>query len=1228
MTEKEFGILHSKYDRKGWQDLLRHLFKQVDIFAAPHGLFDDNKLVRQGGQFGLVQLDDRKNLALFEVEVQDSVNISRNRVALREIAARYIDQGIIHGALVIYYSPNQPEYRFSFISKQTQFDEAGQLVKSETHPKRYTYIFGEHENTRTAESRLIWLQSLSSIRIDDVLEAFSVEKLSNEFFKKYKLLYETLCRHLYQKPEADHIFKADKPEAAQKLMRDFAKKLMGRLVFLHFLQKKGWLGVDADADNWRSGDPNFIRNLFQKTPNRACFHSRELSRLFFKTLNERRAGDLFPMPDGTQVRIPYLNGGLFDDDLPKANTLDFPETWFAEVFEFFGQYNFTIDENAPNDHEVGIDPEMLGHIFENLLEDNKDKGAFYTPKEIVHYMCRESLLEYLKTRLSADGGSLTDDDLRDLERFVREKMRGNAGNFIHRQARDIERALHDVRICDPAIGSGAFPMGLLYEIFQCHIELDLTHDLAALKKDIIHHCIYGVDKDKGAVDIARLRFWLSLVVDEDVPQELPNLDFKIMQGDSLLESFEGIDLSRIAQTQKSLAVRIVNPQMDMFTGKPSDAQTTMTFGEAQQLTLPDAENLAALLDEYFAPQEAAQKHRKKPRPKAEIHAEIDRHVLRHIEYNLEAHDIQLATRLAEAKKDLEKLVAAVHAPDQKQKLRSDSRAAQKVADLETQVQLSTARFERLKTMQGREERPFFLWHLYFRDVFERGGFDIVIGNPPYVQLQKMGKQSEILGTAGFTTFVKTGDLYCLFYEKALRILRPGGLMAFITSNSWLKTKYGEPLRRLFTTETDPLQLLNFEDSRIFKAAIVETNILLAQKNKFSDRLRALAIGPETPTDEPFHELLEEQGSHAVGLSAEAWSIGDVRTQRIKKQIEQGARLLKDFQIDINFGIKTGFNEAFIIPEKVKKTLLEADPKNTEIIKPVLRGRDVQRFAAFHQNIWLIFTKRGTDIEQYPAIKNHFEKLKNQLLPKPNDWDGVFNANEKGEWLGRKGGDYQWFEIQDNVAYFKNFEKPKIIWGELSDRPKFAFDDSKKYPEATLFLLTGEKLKFLLGILNSRLSEWYFNEISTTSGMGTNRWKKYKIENLPVREASPAVEMQMERLVDYILWQKKQPASVTGQQSSDYLEQVLDGLVFELYFGEEMQRAERTVAEHLGELPPLATGLEEEIVSVVFARLFEQKHPVRVNLFHLRSIEAIGVILDATGPKKGKLTSHAPTDNED
>ena len=422
-------ILASKFDFEKWKDLLGTMFLKIDYLSKPIQI--DANLVKSGGQVGTIRLDDGRSLGLFKFEVADNIQIARNRKGLRDIAIRYVDQDIIHGALVFYYSENQADYRLTFVSKQTSLNEDGAFVTNETAPKRYTFLLGENEPCTTAAIRLHELVKKQTVNLADITDAFSVERLNKDFFKGYK----------------DQYFKfLDAIGKESKENRDYVKKLLGRLVFLQFLQKKGWMGVPAENTNWEGGDKNYLYNLVKKYDGNDRLLSDVLEVLFFNTLNEKRTNDVADPILGDNIKIPYLNGGLFDkDDLDKKD-IDFPYPYFEELMEFFGMYNFTIDENDPDDAEVGVDPEMLGHIFENLLEDNKDKGAFYTPKEIVQYMSEESIAQYLKTH--------TEEALHPaIDELIKQKT---VGEILQNKtsATVVYKLLKEVKVCDPAIGSG------------------------------------------------------------------------------------------------------------------------------------------------------------------------------------------------------------------------------------------------------------------------------------------------------------------------------------------------------------------------------------------------------------------------------------------------------------------------------------------------------------------------------------------------------------------------------------------------------------------------------------------------------------------------------------------------------------------------------------------------------------------------------------------------------
>ena len=584
-------IIESKYNRENWQRLLHDIFNGKEKFwNTPSVVPTNSQFAKQALWLGTITLSDGQTISIYEVELADSVDIERNRRGIRDMlltAWRSIGNA---GAFMFCYRKHESVLRFSYVSEAWTFAEDGTYQKESTDTKRFTYLLGEGHRSRTAIQQFEKLRD-SSLSLKDLTKAFSVDAVSDMFFKGYKQQYEDIIffvtgkrmvkvankweERQEGKPNEFIMQQFAKFDNQEKAIRDYVKKLMGRLVFLQFLQKKGWLGVPA-GEPWGSGDSEFIQNLFAQTADKDHFIDNVLE-VLFNDLNTERKGDLAtPSLGGGRGRlIPYLNGGLFERDATDETAFLLPAKYTQSLLDFFASYNFTIDENDPDDAEVGVDPEMLGRIFENLLEDNKDKGAFYTPKEIVSYMCRESLIAYLQTGIEDEA---TKEAIRQFVTTHDVKVLGTNDKF----RQQVDEALKNVKICDPAIGSGAFPMGLLKELFQCRTALEgiSQHQAAEIKKHIIQQNIYGVDIERGAVDIARLRFWLSLIVDEETPQALPNLDFKIMQGNSLLEQYKGVDLSNITELKQD---------------KVGTYQTTMFDDMLDVLRL----DLRKKLDEYY-----------------------------------------------------------------------------------------------------------------------------------------------------------------------------------------------------------------------------------------------------------------------------------------------------------------------------------------------------------------------------------------------------------------------------------------------------------------------------------------------------------------------------------------------------------------------------------------------------------------------------------------------------
>ncbi len=776
--------LHSSFEFAIWKELFDVIFSPSSVQYLSQEVSVDTTLIKKGGQIGTIRLDDGRSLALFKFEVADNIDISRNRKGLRDIAAKYVDQSLIHGALVLYYSKRQTDYRLTFIAKQSSFNESGQLVKTETAAKRYTFLLGPNEPCTTAANRLYELfeckQKNGSIYLADVIEAFSVERLNKEFFDGYKKQYQKFLSTL----------------SDTKRNRDYVKKLLGRIVFLHFLQKKGWMGVPASNNNWTGGDKNYLANLVNRYMGNNRLLSDVLELLFFNTLNQSRFNDLVDPILGNDIKIPYLNGGLFDKDTIDELDIDFPYDYFKDLMEFFSQYNFTIDENDPDYSEVGIDPEMLGHIFENLLEDNKDKGAFYTPKEIVQYMSRECITQYLITQTTDDLflGHLKE-SIKDLvnKQVVSIDLQDKA------IAQRLYNLLADVKVCDPAIGSGAFPMGVLNILFHTR---HVLHAFAFPKKDfvstevkreIIQNNIYGVDIEQGAVDIARLRFWLSLVVDAEEPHPLPNLDYKIVCGNSLLNR-HALDV----------------PIDDVFAYYSRKNKTDFTLADYQQQVL-----------EYTNTSD----HKLKDNFKKKI-SDIKN-----------AFKTSLTNRMMSKRNRIQGQILS---------LESDTLFGPPTKECLKQAKELRKRYARLLALNSEIENDklyadAFEWRFEFPSLLDKDGnfkgFDIVIGNPPYNELRNLEPQmQETLKDTEYYKFAKGGrlNMYQFFYPLAIKIAANGGIISLITQNSVLAEDSAVGNRKLFFSNTDILSINSFPERdnrnlRVFESVKMSVCICTLKK---------------------------------------------------------------------------------------------------------------------------------------------------------------------------------------------------------------------------------------------------------------------------------------------------------------------------------------------------------------------------------------------------------------
>ena len=999
---------------------------------------------------------DLTPIEVFDITVSDRLMMDKNRVGVQAVIRRVMDT--YSGAFMIIHYDNDVkwDWRFTFC----QMKDKGEFSDN----KRYTFLLGPNQSCRTAAQNFQKLADLhEDITIKDIVSAFDVEALSKSFFDGYKKHYERFVEFItgkrFVKEAGKFIEKTSHDPHSEyypafgnddKAVRDYTKLLLARIVFLHFLQKKGWLGVPVGG-KWGDGDEQFMKHLYEKASEeqKNDYLESVLEPLFFDALNGDRTSskDVFDTKVVGKVRIPYLNGGLFSRDSLDDVVIRYPKEFFGDFLEFLYQYNFTIDENDPNEAQVGIDPEMLGKIFENLLEDNKDKGAFYTPKEIVQYMCQESLIACLNTKTGLDEERLR---LFVKDPFVR------VAEFTPDEQYSILGAILTVKICDPAIGSGAFPIGLLNELVRCKEAIyGDEKGRAEIKKEIIRDNIYGVDIEKGAVDIARLRFWLSLIVDEEEPLPLPNLDYKIMQGNSLLEWYDGVDLSHLVETAVF---------GDMFGG-----------GRAEILK----ESLSKLLKEYFDESVQAQKYTLKESIKQIISEILD--------------------------------IAGVEIPDS--------------------IDIS-------------ENNQFFLWHTWFNDVFAEDGFDIVIGNPPYIQLQADGgKLGKMYQGHGFQSFISSGDIYCLFYEQGSRLLKQNGHLCFISSNKWMRAAYGERLRTILSDHVNTILLIDFAGLKIFENASVDTNILLFKKSPSSHNTYSVVADKEeedTSILSHLSDYVQHKGTVCEFRGGDSWVILSPLEQSVKRKIETRGIQLKDWDVSIYRGILTGLNEAFIISTEKRDELLadcktEDERVRTErLIRPVLRGRDIKRYGYDWAGIWQINTHNGVkgripriNIDDYPTVKKYLNGFGEALTSRSDKGDTPYNLR--------------------NCAYVEAFSEPKLIWSEtmrihknsVGRFPRFSYSEEEILTDKTCFIATGENLKWILAILNSKLGHYMCSKYVTILDNGGYLMQKIFIEQIPIAPYRPEISDRIIPFVNHLLDSNETP-------ETSVCEDELDKIVYDLY----------------------------------------------------------------------------------
>ena len=976
-------------------------------------------------------------------------------------------------------------------------------------------------------------------------------------------------------------------------------RLLTRLIFVWFIKEKGLV---PNALFNRANLDDILENL---DPQESTYYKAILQNLFFATLNQEmntpqqpnnrkfrgerqqhynitslyRYKDYFIDPDDALRKfetIPFLNGGLFecldgpskedatrilrvdgfsdrnDNPLHVPNELFFSDERTVDLNAAYGtrgrryrvrglihilsSYKFTITENTPIEEEVALDPELLGKVFENLLAAynpeteataRKQTGSYYTPREIVNYMTDESLVAYLKNELitrseaqstfvvttppsqldftkqadpvqrelDVETVSLSDEQKAEIEQKLRELFVYNdePNPFDEAETEVLIETIDTLKILDPAVGSGAFPMGVLHKLVFILGKLDpgnvqwkdrqidrastipdpisrdsAINDIEAAfarneldygrKLYLIENCIYGVDIQPIATQIAKLRFFISLIVDQQIDdlldnrgvRPLPNLETKFVAANTLIS------------VEKPAQFTFRNPQIDRKEKELEDVRRR-----------------------HFTA--------RTPRTKAKYR-------------DLDA---QIRTEIGE-------LLENEGFPHE---------TIEKIAHWDPYNQNASADFFDPEWMFG-----------------IRDGFDVVIGNPPYIQLQKDGgRLGRLYAPCNFDSFTRTGDIYCLFYEKANQLSKKGGHVCFITSNKWMRAAYGKKLRDYFIEHTQPVQLLDMGPD-VFDAT-VDTNILLLQ-NTVSDArpaFTATTVGSDfdTHTDNIAQYLTDNGMAMELPSKGESWTIRSPAELALKRKIEDVGKPLKGWDINIYFGIKAGCSEAFVIDETKRDELVEQDPKSAEIIKPLLRGRDIKRYHVQWAGLYMLATGYDLDIpNKYPAIYNHLETIGEQIESGriKARGKGVFNRDDQGE---------NWWNLR-TCTYYSEFEKEKVVYPNMTKFLPFVYDLDGFYTNQKTFIITGGNyLKYLTGYFNSRIAAKWIRDNCPELRGGTRELSKVFFENIsipPITEANQHLATQIETRVDQILDAKR---TDPGADVSE-LENKIDQIVYLLY----------------------------------------------------------------------------------
>lgn len=1150
MNEAKFKILIENFS----PTLLAETFqKSNDFFRIKQNLIVSSKNDQfvDMVQLGEFELEDNTKIVVISAKVLSPLSERSGRKNQYDVAKKILkDNGSRYNAGIFIYYDSKGDFRMSLVYAEY----LGTKVDYSTF-RRFTYFVSKEQKNVT------FIQQVSPfnfLNLKQLKELFSVEKVTKEFFKKYRDLFIDTLEDF----EKNEVFQNTVVKTDISTSPDFVKKMMGQIVFLYFVQKKGWLGVRPN-ENWGSGDQTFLRTLFTacEKSNKNYFND-YLEPLFYKALAEKRGDDDFF--EELNCRVPFLNGGLFESVYDWKNTnIYISNKTICNLLDFFDQYNFTVDENTPSDQEISVDPEMLGKIFENLLEvkDRKDKGAFYTPREIVHYMCRESLIQHLVSENTAPEErirKLFEIKDTDLSLIVGNEDNAKKMKDIKEISEKIDISLRNVRIVDPAVGSGAFPMGMLNEIssVRYYLNSNFLHkpnvsgkelSLYDIKKETLESCIYAVDIEPGAVEIAKLRFWLALVVEYEsndskiAPPTLPNLDYKIMQGNSLLEEYEGVKLFdekiiKTVDTDKERQIDEIKHKQSLIQKEYFDLHSKNELTSIRKVEL-DTE--AKKLNEQLKKLSYIEKN------------DVEKLGLfdssEHKESKLKADEL----------KSLQKQFFETNKKDKKESIKKDIEKLEwELIEATLIEQDKISELSKIQEFKKSNTKPFFLWKLHFADVFEqKGGFDIVIGNPPYVGEKGNKEIFRPISKGNLKEFYQGKmDLFYFFFHIALDYLNEGGVMAYITTNYYITATGAVELRKDIHNRSSILKLLNFGELKIFESALgqhnmitmlikgkndIKANTLITHKKGYlgADIINSIINGTDPDTD--YYEMSQDElyGGNNIKLTSGG-------LDNILNKIKENSLVLGDIY-KVNQGIVTGADKVsqshlnkyqwdskkgdgiFVLNKKESENILEKDflkswYKNSNATKWLTQNES-------NENILYI-----NDIKNESKIKsiiNHLQKFKDNLEQRREVHKGTRN----------------WYDLW-RARSQEIFEGEKIVAPQRSKTNTFGYNNIPWYASADVYFITSPKegynLKFLLGVLNSNIIYlWLYNR-GKRKGEMLELYQE-PLSHIPIPKITPKNKKeleQIEKIVDQILFAKKE----NNDSDTKNLEKEIDQLVYGLY----------------------------------------------------------------------------------